>query len=112
MNTFEKIKYVAAGFSIPAYPDVNQEDDVERWITYNFSDDFGTDFADDVPQETIHQVQVHLFLPITENFLKLQQQIREKLFDAGFTYPEITVLTEDETKIRHIIFECETEMEE
>ena len=97
---------------IPAFPDVNCREDEERWITFNFADNYGTAFADDGPQETIHEVQVHLFLPVDDNFLSLQQEVRQRLFDIGFTYPEITVTTENDTKIRHIIFECASEMED
>ena len=64
-------------------------------------------FADDEPETVIASVQVHFYLPADENFLKVQKQIRTALFKRGFTYPEVTVIREENK--RHIIFECEIE---
>lgn len=50
-------------------------------------------------------VQVHLFTP--NNYLTLKKQIRTALKKAGFTYPQVTCLFESDTKLNHIIFECE-----
>lgn len=110
MTTFEKIVEAVKPFGYPYEPDVYRGSDVERWITYNYADDYASEFADDEPAVVIAAVQVHLFLPIREDFYKIKQQIRKALFAQGFTYPEITVLTENET-IRHIIFECDIEEE-
>ena len=110
MTTFEKIVEAVKPFGYPYEPDVYRGTEAERWITYNYSDDYASEFADDEPAVVIATVQVHLFLPIREDFYKIKQQIRKALFAQGFTYPEITVLTENET-IRHIIFECDIEEE-
>lgn len=122
MNTFEKIQAVAQRMGIPAYPDVysgKESARPERWITYNFSDNRGTLFADDEPNAVVHSVQVHLFLPANKNFLMLQNTLRNELFAEGFTYPDITVLIDERTtassgtqKIRHIAFDCEIQDEE
>lgn len=50
-------------------------------------------------------VQLHLFTPL--NYLTLKKQIRASLLKAGFTYPNVTCLYETETKLNHIIFECD-----
>lgn len=50
-------------------------------------------------------IQLHLFTP--NNFTTLKRQIRVSLKKAGFTYPDVTCLFESDTKLNHIIFECE-----
>lgn len=122
MNTFAKIQNIAKSLSIPAYPDVytgKDSDRPERWITYNFSYDNGDLFGDDKPNTVVHSVQVHLFLPASKNFFTVQNTIRDLLFEEGFTYPIITNMIDDHTtastgtqKLRHIVFECETEDED
>lgn len=110
MTTFEKIVGALKQFGLPYAPDVYKGSE-KRWITYNYADDYGDVFADDDPYVTINSVQVHLFLPLNEPFTTWKKQIRQALFDAGFTWPEITIQIEDEEKIRHLIFECDIEEE-
>ena len=110
MTTFEKIQEVLRPMGIPCVPDVYKGKE-RKWITYNYAGDYGTNFADDTPETIINSVQIHLFLPQNESFTQLKTKIRFALFEAGFTFPEITVLTEEEEKIRHIIFECDIEEE-
>lgn len=80
-----------------------------NWITFNYTDDTAIDYADDTPQDDVASLQIHLFCPRTFNFNTLKKQIRSRLFGAGFSYPEVTVLYEDDTEVNHIIFECEIE---
>lgn len=122
MNTFEKIQLIAKNLGIKAWPDVysgKDEDRPERWITYNLADNRGALFADDNPNAVVHSVQVHLFLPANKNFFAIQKAIREAMFSEGFTFPEITNLVDTvttanagTTRLRHIIFESETEDED
>lgn len=107
MTTFEKIIAAIEPFGFPYAPDVYREKDA-RWFTYNYTDDYGTYFSDDQPGVVIASVQVHLFLPIDDDFIDLKNKVRRSIFQQGFTFPEITVLTEDDEKLRHIIFECDT----
>lgn len=110
MTTFEKIVNALSGFDIPCSPGVYKGSE-KRWITYNYADDYGDVFADDDPYVVINSVQIHLFLPLNEAFTEWKKSIRRALFDAGFTFAEITVQIEDDEKIRHIIFECDIEEE-
>lgn len=119
MNTFEKIQLIAKNLDIPAWPDVYSGSDANRpaqWITYNLADNRGSLFGDDEPGAVIHWVQVHLFMPANKNFFAIQKAIRDAMFSAGFTFPEITNLIDEHTtassgtqKIRHIVFESEIE---
>lgn len=106
MTTFEKIISAIEPFGFPHAPDVYRGK-TPRWFTYNYADDYGTDFSDDNPGAVIVSVQVHLFLPINDDFINLKNKVRRSLFRQGFTFPEITVMTEDDEKLRHIIFECD-----
>ena len=105
MTTFEKIVNAIKQFNLPHAPDVYTGDSPDGWFTYNYADDYGTNFADDAPQAVIVSVQVHLFLPLKKNFIATKNKVRNALFNQGFTFPDITVLTED--KWRHIVFSCD-----
>lgn len=110
MTAFENIVEAVKSFGYPYSPGVYKGED-KKYFTYNYSDDRGGLYADNIPETTIVSVQVHFFLPLRENFIKEKNQIRQALFQQGFTYPEVTVLTESEEKIRHIVFECDIEEE-
>lgn len=79
------------------------------YITFNYEDDRGVAFADDTPIADVAYLQIHLFCPRTSNYHSKKTQIRKALFNAGFSYPQITSLYEDETETNHIIFQCEIE---
>lgn len=50
-------------------------------------------------------LQLHLFTP--SNFITLRKQIKLALKKVGFTKPNVVCLYETDTKLNHIIFECE-----
>lgn len=108
MTALDKIAELADSLGIASQPDV-YSGTAKRWIVYNYAYQKGDEFADDTPHADVSSVQVHLYAPVNESTTKLQKQIRNALFDAGFTYPEITV--EREEKYRHVIFECDIEEE-
>ena len=115
MTAFAAIQKALRQFGRPAVPYVYEGDEV-RYFTYNYADDHGADFGDDVPGSTLADVQVHMILPITDpstgakiSFTQDRKRVRDALFKAGFTYPVVTVRREDEVKCWHIIFECEYE---
>ena len=108
MTAFENIVNAIAPFGYPYKPDVYQGD-CEKYFVYNYADQRGNLWADDEPETVIASVQVHFFMPEKENFIKIQNKIRKALFEQGFTFPQVTVLTEN--KKRHLVFECEIEEE-
>lgn len=59
MTTFEKIRKALKPFGYPAEPDI-YHGSKERYFTYNYADDYGSNYADDAPQTVINSVQVHL----------------------------------------------------
>lgn len=109
MSAFSEIKTIADGLHIPAYPDVYTSDDLNTWITYNLAEEHGDLFGDNRPNAVIQTVQVHLFIRTGQSYTALKNTIREALFDAGFTWPEVTTDYESDQKLRHIIFESEFE---
>mgnify|MGYP006865385504 CR=1 FL=1 len=111
MTTFEKIMKALRPFGYPCVRDVYEGGESDRWFTYNYADDYGDGYSDDEPGFAIVSVQIHFFLPWKEEFIHVKNKIRKALLDQDFTFPEVTVLLEKDTGIRHLIFECETEEE-
>lgn len=109
MNTFEKIVQAIKKINYPYAPDT-YEGDEKRFFTYNYATDKGAIWGDNEVEAVTASIQLHFFLPATDNFIRIKKEIRNALTEEGFTFPEITVLTEED--IRHIIFECEIEEEE
>lgn len=93
------------------YKPATGETPSDKYFTFNFADDRGINFADNAPQNEIVSMQIHFFAPLKFNHTVLKKEIRKKLFDAGFTYPAITTLTEEDNEIVHLVFECEIESE-
>lgn len=109
MTAFEAIVQAIEKFECSYAPDI-YTGNAKRYFTYNYADQRATEFADDKPLNLVASVQVHFHLPVNENFIRIQEEIRQALFEKGFTYPETIVRKEDKT--RHIIFECEIEESE
>ena len=110
MSVNKRIIEALNPFGIPVKPELYTGSE-KTYVVFNYADDRGADYGDNTPQCTVAYMQVHLFMPLNQNGLALKKEIREALFGAGFTYPSVTILTEQENNIRHIIFECETEEE-
>ena len=106
MSAFEAIRAALADITYPKVPQ-RYEGKETKYITYNYAADSGRDFGDDRPGCNEVSIQVHFFLPLKENYQKEKNRIRQLLFFQGFTWPEVMVLEEDDTKTRHIIFECD-----
>ncbi len=104
MTALAAIKAALSDLGIPMAPDVYTGSST-KYITYNIADDHGADFGDDKPLRAVVSVQVHYCQPIGLSYNSIKKQIRNKLFAADFTFPEVTQLNDETT--RHIIFECE-----
>lgn len=109
MTVNEKIVQALEPFGIPIRADFYGGGEKE-YFTFNYADDRAADYGDDAPQHVVASMQIHWFLPRNKDYLKLKKKIRNALFRAGFTYPEVTVITEK--NIRHVVFECEIEDED
>ena len=78
------------------------------YIVFNMADSRGELFSDNKPKLDTTAMQIHYFCPATSSYHIHKAQIRKALFDNGFTYPTISELYEEDTKLSHLIFECET----
>lgn len=115
MTAFEAIKQAAKQLGIPASPGI-YDGKAEKYIVYNHALLRGDDFGDDTPNADIAEVQVHLYMPFENpkthgkiNYRDDLDALKRALFGQGFTYPEVTVLREEDEKLWHIVFECEYE---
>lgn len=108
MTTFKKIIECIKDFGYPYTPNLYTGTE-NRWFTYNYADDYDSEYADDEPQTIKVQVQVHLFLPINDNFISTKNQVRAKL-RTYFTGIEVEEMTEGDT-LRHLCFTCYAEEE-
>lgn len=82
------------------------------YLTFNYSRQ-GALFADDMPWLDVCLVQIHLFAPYGWDSVAARREVRQRLFAAGFTWPQETDAgagddTEDPDG-QHIVFECEIE---
>lgn len=88
----------------------NYDGEEKAFLTFNL-DAIASDFADDAPQHDRWLIQLHLFAPVTQNTRKLRKQIRQAIFDAGFTFPDQIDASEAFKKTdgseQHIVFEFE-----
>jgi hypothetical protein len=91
----------------------NYSGTADTYIVFNYADDRGGTFADDMPQDDIASIQIHLFCPGKFDYMTLKKQIRSKLFEAGFSYPSVQTFYEKgstpSADKNHIVFECEIE---
>lgn len=77
----------------------------DRYYTFNYSI-IGGDFGDDAPGHERYIVQVHFICPRTFNSVAQIQQTKQRLYAAGFTWPNVTNASDADGQ--HIVFECET----
>lgn len=76
-----------------------------EYITFHYADERTELYADDRPIADTAYIQVHLFTP--GNYMIKKRIIRDYLEEKGFTGVSIQSLYESETKLHHIVFECE-----
>lgn len=88
----------------PVEPD-KYDGEEEKYLTFNYPGEVGAMYGDNRPHRTIVYVQVHLYLPDEEAYQTEKENICKELKAAGFLWPEVTILHEQETKKRHLIFE-------
>ena len=80
-----------------------------EYITFNWADDRAGDFGDDEPTEEVAYMQIHYVAPWSKDYKATKRSIRQLLHSAGFTWPEVTDVSDDSARLRHFVFECEIE---
>lgn len=63
------------------------------------------DYSDDSPDYNRYLCQVHLYCPITMNTISIAKQIKLAIENGGFSYPEQTDASDEETQ--HLVFSFE-----
>ena len=101
MNLDERIRTALAGICDVVVPQVYTGEKPE-YIVYNYSE-YPISFANNSPRMTGYSVQVHLFMPLKVNPNTKKASIKNALFAAGFTYPSIQDVTDEEGQ--HYVFE-------
>jgi protocatechuate 3,4-dioxygenase beta subunit len=64
-----------------------------------------SDYYDDKPDHEVYHISVKYVAPIGKNVLATRRSIKNALFDAGFTYPSETDISEGKYQV--YIYECE-----
>lgn len=109
MTSFQKILQACRNLKLPAYPDFNTNGE-DTYVVYNIVSESPTNFGDDVPENAIVDLQLHLYLPAHQNFFEIKNKLAKSLFEQGFTYPSIPLNEVEDGKIRHIVFEFEDDV--
>ena len=113
MTAYEAVYAALSTMGIPVAPEAYDGTETS-YITYNHADDHGDDFGDNRPSCNVVTLQVHLFLPYKvagrkNNYLSWKPLIRDALTTAGFTYPDVTPLTDPESNTVHMVFTADFE---
>lgn len=82
------------------------EGDSDEYITFNLADDIGADYGDNDPGTNTVFMQIHYVCPWPKDYYPIRRQIRKLLHEAGFTWPEVTDVSDASTRMRHFVFEC------
>ena len=100
MNLDVRIKTALAGTCSVIVPQVYTGDETE-YIVFNYSE-YPLEFADNAPHTVGYSIQVHLFMPLKANPNTMKNSIQNALFTAGFSYPSIQDVTDDDGQ--HYVF--------
>lgn len=83
----------------------------EKYIIFKHIADVGTNYGDNEPLCQIAYMEIHFCVPLVgdeqSDYQKVKQEIREALFEEGFTYPKITTVIDQENNIKKFVYECE-----
>lgn len=82
-------------------PNVHTGSETE-YIVFNYSE-YPLEFADNAPKMIGYSVQVHYFCPMNKNPNTIKNSIQNSLFTAGFSYPSIQDVTDEEGQ--HYVFQ-------
>ena len=85
------------------------EGDNDEFLTFNLADSQAEDFGDDDELSLVYYVQIYYACPWDMNYSDKIKAIRKTLKGAGFTYPELTDLSDSAERIRRFCFECSIE---
>ena len=100
MNLDARIRTALTGICDVVVPQV-YTGDAQEYIVFNYSE-YPLEFADNAPHTVGYSIQVHLFMPLKANPNAKKNNIQNSLFTAGFSYPSIQDVTDEEGQ--HYVF--------
>lgn len=90
------------------YPDATFPDvyigPLLEYVVWNYSE-IPSVHADRAPRASVYLCQVHLFLPRGKNPKTAILALRRALFNAGFTWPDLTNASDSDGQ--HLVLECQ-----
>jgi len=101
MNLDERIRTALTDICDVIVPQV-YTGDAQEYIVFNYSE-YPLEFADNAPHTVGYSIQVHLFMPLKANPNTMKNNIQNALFTAGFSYPSIQDVTDEEGQ--HYVFQ-------
>lgn len=108
MSVEARVKAALGAFGDPVEKSVfttPARDGPQRYYTFQ-CESLGADFGDDEPGSERWLVSIHLFAPPDENCVRRGRMTKRALFNAGFTWPQMTDASDQDGQ--HLVFECET----
>ena len=79
------------------------------YFVFNYADERGVMFADNLAQFELVSLQIHFFCPRTFNHINLKKQVKQTLINNDWVHPVTQTLYEREDDYYHLIFETEKE---
>lgn len=101
MNLDARIRAALTGICDVVVPQV-YTGDAQEYIVFNYSE-YPLVFTDNAPRMAGYSIQIHLFMPLKVNPNAKKESIKNALFSAGFSYPSIQDVTDNEGQ--HYVFE-------
>lgn len=77
----------------------------------NYVDERPAQFSDNKARIECADVYVHLFTPLSFDYMELKRSLRDSLEQNAFLVSSIQSYLEQDTNIRHTVFECEISQE-
>lgn len=116
MSVASRLRDALAEFDIPI--EAVSHNGIEDTYMVFFIGAYAGNYLDDAPTTDTWEISLHLIAPYTRNTTLLRQQIRNRLYAAGFSYPRMTDASNGKNSNdgiqQHIIFDfyCETDIAE
>lgn len=104
INVNPLIMQAEQALGVPVYPN-KCTDPLDEYIVFNYTDERPTFWADDTEQYDLTTIQVHWYTKL--NPQKKKKALRHFLKQRDFNILSTGEFYEDDTKLNHIVVECE-----
>ena len=90
----------------PVYPKV-YEGSADHYFVYDIEDDRGDEWGDDDPEWIHYWIRLKFYYPLGENQTAMRDEVRDRLYEAGFTFASISELDVPEDGTAGLAWDCE-----